>query len=366
MSNNPNPIRKIAIIGDVHFGHHSNKQLYQNIQDVYFNIFLYKILEKNPEISDLFILGDVFDNRNILNVKTINLALRIFQHLSERVRIHCLLGNHDVYYTKSKKIHSLDIFNIFDTVAVYSDISTIAIDNRKILLIPWIQTAEDREAAISAIKSAKENDIDLILTHNSINNFEMVRHYQERNGLLQEIFPVRTFAGHFHLRDTKGNVTYVGSPYEITWNDAGNQKGVYIVNLRNMEEKFIPNEISPKHIKIYTSQAEQDFSTLTGHFIKIIIDNDISEADLLKLKTKIESCDIMSCSIESEFENIPQLADGFEITEGPRELLIEFIKTIQLPKHIDLNKLVSMIEYIHEKASEPGSYQYNYVEDFNK
>ena len=38
----------------------------------------------------------------------------------------------------------------------------------------------------------------------------------------------RVFSGHYHMKSTKDNVTYLGNPYQLYWNDYASKRGFHV------------------------------------------------------------------------------------------------------------------------------------------
>ena len=100
----------------------------------------------------------------------------------------------------------------------------------------------------------------------------------------------KVYSGHIHLYQRSKNFTFVGSIFEMDRNDMGNQKGVFILDVIEGDEKFIPNMISPKFKKVYLMN-ESDIDLLDGISTNDYIDLYISNSLLIsnrKLRRKLE------------------------------------------------------------------------------
>ena len=99
---------------------------------------------------------------------------------------------------------------------------------------------------------------------------------------------VRT--GHIHIRQKIGNITFVGSVFEMDRNDMDNTKGIFILDTNTVEETFVENKISPKFKKVYV-RVEEDISSLDKISTRDYIDLYISNSLLInnrKLRRKLE------------------------------------------------------------------------------
>ena len=99
-------------------------------------------------------------------------------------------------------------------------------------------------------------------------------------------------SGHFHLRDHRHydnnkSILYLGSPYEMDFGERNQVKGIYFLNLENMELEFVENLISPKHFKIKVSEllsnqidTKKIPSIINNNFIAIDVDKKLDTQTL--------------------------------------------------------------------------------------
>jgi hypothetical protein len=94
----------------------------------------------------------------------------------------------------------------------------------------------------------------------------------------------RIYSGHIHIRQEKGNVLYVGTPFEMDRGDRGNEKGFYVLDLseKKIKEKFVPNTLSPKHLKFeVTDLLNVNLADLgkifKNNFVDIAIESSFSQ-----------------------------------------------------------------------------------------
>jgi hypothetical protein len=85
----------------------------------------------------------------------------------------------------------------------------------------------------------------------------------------------RVWSGHFHHKSKKGNVQYLGNPYQMYWNDYKDTRGFHIYDTQSDKLKHIPNpyEIFDKIFYDDTSgdYNKQDVSDYKDKYIKIVV-----------------------------------------------------------------------------------------------
>jgi len=260
---------KVIILGDTHFGikRFSINEL-QNQLD-FFNKQLFPYMEEN-NIKYIFQLGDIFDNRTTVDIIFMDyIKKHFFDVLVQKgIEIHTLMGNHDIAYRESRDVSLVDRFNELypNNFILYKEKTHIKINDFDVYIVPWLVKGEG--LSYNEIK-----DFHTILGHFEIRNFTMVKGHKDTNAkLTQEFFTTNTnvknvFSGHFHIKDTKGLIKYLGTPFQINWNDYEEQKGFYVWDKDNNLE-FFENKISKKHIKIKYNDENIKPIEVSGYDIK--------------------------------------------------------------------------------------------------
>lgn len=267
-------IDKIFLISDIHFGIRNSNQEWADIQEDYFyNWFIPLIEKEKTETSAVFMLGDIFENRTSLNIKTLDTSIKIIKEISSQVPVHIIVGNHDSYNKSQNDINSLKIFNFLDNVFVYEEPKMLKLENEKsIYLMPWRSTYEIEKETIENINS------DYLFCHTSYSGSYSNRVSKSPDGNSVEVFNKfkRVYSGHIHFRQEKDNIILIGSPYSMTKNDIDNQKGIYILNLNKDTHVFIENNHSPKFLRYDLSdllniQFKKYKEMVVNNFLDIVV-----------------------------------------------------------------------------------------------
>lgn len=350
---------KILLISDTHFGIRNNSERFlQTMED-----FFYKTLAnviKTRKITDCRLLGDLFDCRNNINVRTLNSVLQIFKWYREEfpnVKWKILLGNHDIYYRNRIDINSLEALRFYDNVEIIDSIETEEINGKKIITFPWLVHGGDIQLRFDEYCNGKEK-FDLCLGHFEIKGFEMVRGHVDDTGTSQGKFKNfrRVFTGHYHIRSTKKHITYLGCPYQLTWNDYGDDKGIHIYDLEANSTEFIPNTDSPIYVRLKVSEILKDNSLIKkvqGNTVKIVIDKKYEETEILEAMTKIETANPMKIGTDNQYVEDDINDDDVEITDmnDARKFLLEYINKIELDEdEYDRKVLSKFASEIYDKV----------------
>jgi DNA repair exonuclease SbcCD nuclease subunit len=233
----------IVILTDIHFtNNHIDTQL-----EFFEKQFFPYLLEHN--IKDVLCAGDIFDLRIKVDISLLQTVReRFFLWFSKYdIRFHFIIGNHDAYHssTISTNIAKAAGFNLLYNIFVYDTITTIDIDSYRIAMVPWL--CGDKDVIFP--------EADIIVGHFETVSFPMVKGIECKSGYRISDFKnyKLCISGHYHLRNTKGNVTYIGNPFQKDWSDFKENKGFAVLD-DNYNLTYVENCVSPKHLKIYYTE----------------------------------------------------------------------------------------------------------------
>lgn len=268
---------KIILLGDLHFGVKNASEIMMKHQKNFFD-FLFDYMESN-KIGTILQLGDQLDNRRNCNLKTLDFAYNCFFDIIEKhgYEYHTLIGNHDIFYKETLDITSSQLlFRNYKTVNVHGSPTTLVFDNIKFDIIPWIC----EQNAIECYRFIKDSESDYCLGHFAINEFPVVGTTLFEGGLDRDVFAnyKQVFSGHFHSRSHKSNISYIGTPYQLTWSDAFCNNGFVVFDTKTLTWEYIDNSDKYYHYLNYDDSAPglttnlKDYN-LEDTFVKVVIKN---------------------------------------------------------------------------------------------
>ena len=269
---------KIAILGDTHFGvRNDNLKFHDFYRKFYTNVF-FPYLREN-RIANIIQLGDLFDRRKYVNFNTLYLSRQYFFDVIEKENFYMDVfpGNHDILHKNTLEVNALDLLlGEYKQISVVSKPTTLKFDNKNIDLIPWI--CDDNEDEI--LSFLHESKSKVCMGHFEIQGFEMHKGHVCDTGFPRDAFSKfdLTLSGHYHTRSEKENITYVGTPYEMTWSDYGDQKGFHILDTETLDLTYIKNPYRMFNKVHYDDTNKQlkdllnkDFDVLEGTYVKVIV-----------------------------------------------------------------------------------------------
>jgi calcineurin-like phosphoesterase family protein len=206
-----NLFKKAAVFTDLHLGYKQNSQLFLNDCERYMDWFL--DLVKTQECDTILFLGDFHDTRNSLNINTMDHSLRILDRLNNLgLRILFIPGNHDLYHKDRRTVTSIRYIEKFKNIELVMDQHT----EGDVTFVPWLIGEEHKN--MNKIKSR------YVMGHFELPQFMMnaMVEMPDHGGLRSDDFGnVGTvFTGHFHKRQRRGNVHYIGNAFPHNYADA--------------------------------------------------------------------------------------------------------------------------------------------------
>jgi len=266
---------KIALITDQHLDGRKGSLAFWNFFQRFYDEVFFPTLEKE-KVSTIIDLGDTFDNRKSIDFNTFN---RVKENYFERLQgydVHMLLGNHCTYYKNTNRVNSPELLlNQYSNIRIYASPEHIKLGSKKFLMLPWINT-ENRD---DVLKLLETSDADNVCGHLEINGFEVTPGMKfDHGGLEASVFKnfKRVWSGHFHHRSKKGNIQYLGNPYQMFWNDYKDTRGFHIYDTETDKLKFIPNPFEIFDKIFYNDKKEdynkQDVFDYKDKYIKIVVE----------------------------------------------------------------------------------------------
>jgi hypothetical protein len=332
-------INRLFLISDLHFGIKSNNPEWLKIQsDYFYNFFIPLVNEHKKDGDACFILGDIFDSRQSLNILVMNSCIEIFKDLGQifsDTGVYVMTGNHDCWTKDSAQVHSLSCIAALENVFVYNNPELIETANKNLLLMPWGMNADEEK------KFLESNSSDILFVHTDIKEARFNAKVTVEHGNNPETYRKhkRVYGGHIHYRQKVNNfITLIGCPYQMTRSDIGNKKGVYLLDLETYDEQFIENNYSPEFITSnFDSLLQLNREHISAIFTNKFVDFKVSRKWLEELDIpgfvqslntqrsieiiEIEDEDILNLEFDFEFNFENETTSKFDILSLSKELI---------------------------------------------
>ena len=258
----------VALLADLHIGIKRGDAVFFESQYRFFKEQLVPELNRS-RITDIWILGDVFDTRPTLSIETVNRVIDLFKNVLKDFNIRIIVGNHDMYYNTDLGVNSLKILSLLPNVKVYEKPETEVIEGKSILFQPWITDY--------AADNILNGSWDYAFMHADIIGFDVGGGRPSEAGL-QASYVLdhvkTTYTGHYHTGVTRKyeggrTITYLGAPYQLTRIDIGGQRGYHILDIGTGKRTFVENKMSIKFTKHVYPNADMDM--IAGNVVDLTI-----------------------------------------------------------------------------------------------
>ena len=274
-------MNKIAIVGDLHLGIAPNNALKFEVllesQRRFFSECLIPRLESEG-IDTIIFTGDLFDQRKRADIKIIQFVESLFENELKKFKCIVIQGNHDTYYKDDLTVTSLSIIWSKPNVTAITKITSMEINGKKFLLVPWLTTALEDYFIENVPKVAGK--FDYLVGHFEMLGFPYEAGNISMNGISPHIFYENfknTISGHFHTctyKEADGNtIHYVGTPFQMTFGDVGEDKGFWILDLDTNARELVNNTSSSQFIRAYKKEDLDAYSDLSNCFVEFIYSN---------------------------------------------------------------------------------------------
>lgn len=264
-----NLFKKAAILTDIHFGLKSNSVQHNNDCANFVDWFIKTAKENNCETC--FFLGDWHHHRASINVHTLQYSLRALEKLNNNFdQFYFIPGNHDLYYRDKRDVHSVEWANHLPNIKIIND----WYQKDDVVIAPWL-VADDWKRLPQL--SGKYLFGHFELPHFYMNaQVEMPDHGELQTEHLGG-FDV-ALSGHFHKRQFRKNVIYIGNAFPHNYADAGDDdRGMAILEW-GVAPKFIswPDQPRFRVYKLSDILDQPDKLLQKDMHVRVNLDIDIS------------------------------------------------------------------------------------------
>ena len=345
---------KVAIITDQHFGARKSSRIFHDFFLKFYNEVFFPTLEKRG-IKVVIDLGDTFDNRRNVDLWSIHWARRnYYDRLAEMgVNIYSVVGNHTAYFKDTNKINTLDnVLREYDNINIYSEATEVNIGGLGILFVPWI----NQENAEKTFKLIKKTNCDCAMGHLELNGFEAHRGHIMENGLGSELFQKfqSVMSGHYHHRSSRGNVHYLGNPYQIYWNDYKDPRGFHIFDTDTLEREFIRNPFEI-YDKIYYDETSVNiskfkYSDYSNKIIKIVVEKKTDSSKFDFFLSQLYAAGVHEVKIIEDPSFEQDINEEIDIEKEDTLTILE--RYVDDMEHSDKNSLKNILKSLYVEALE--------------
>ena len=202
--------KNAACFTDIHYGLKQNSRVHLDDCHRFVDWFIEEAKARDCETC--IFLGDWHHHRASVNVATMNASIRDLKKINDAFEtVYFILGNHDLYYREKRDLNSIEFardlenFVMIDEHFLQDDVA----------IIPWLVGDEHKQVAKMKCK--------YMFGHFELPYFKMnaMVEMPDHGGIKAEHLagPEYVFSGHFHKRQYKNNIHYMGNAFPHNYAD---------------------------------------------------------------------------------------------------------------------------------------------------
>ena len=341
---------KILLITDQHFGVRNDNEHFINHYKKFYGQVVIPFI-KASGIKEIISLGDTFDRRRYINFHSLDEAKEMW--FDQLIKLGCnhtmLIGNHDIYYKNTLKVNApheiLGEYN-FDVI---DKPTTKSYDGTDILLLPWI--CDDNKSEV--FEAVQRSKAPVCMGHLELNGFEAHPGHIMESGMDKTFFNKfkRVFSGHYHQKSTKGNISYLGNPYQLYWNDYGCKRGFHVFDTSTLKTTFYRNPFDIFYKLYYNNGVSiPESEDLKGSFVKLIVEEKGDYQKFDYAVKQLQNIGFGDLKIVEDLSAELECSDSTLETEDTMTLLESYIDEIELK--VDKSNVKSVMRSLYVEASE--------------
>jgi hypothetical protein len=308
--------RKVAVCTDIHFGLKSNSLVHNQDCADFIDWFIANARANDCETG--MFLGDWSHQRAAINMQTLQYSLRSLEKLSAAFdRFYFIPGNHDLYYRDKRDIYSTEWARHIPNIQIVND----WFSDGDVVIAPWL--VGDDHKRIPKLKGQ------YMFGHFELPHFKMnaMVEMPDHGDIQVDHFGgfERVFSGHFHLRQKKKNINYIGNCFPHNYADAGDddrgmmilewgsepvfhswtRQPLYKVLKLSQVIDHAPDLLAPNmHVRV---ELDIDISYEEANFIKDTFVKDYSLREMALIPVKNTAVDADMAPGEVKFESVDQI-----------------------------------------------------------
>ena len=292
--------KKVACFTDIHFGMKGNSRIHNDDCEA----FIYWFIEqaKAHGCETCIFLGDWHHHRSSTNVSTMNYTVSNMERLGKAFeKVYVIMGNHDLFYRDKREINSMEFIRNIPNIHIVNE----WIETDDVAIVPWI--VQDEWKRIPQMKQR------YMFGHFELPYFQMnaMVEMPDVGGIKAEHFVNQEymFTGHFHKRQVRNNISYMGNAFPHNYADAGDdERGMMILEYGGTP-KYINWPNMPRYRNYKISQLLSDPEGLLKEkmYVRVTLDIKISyeEANFIR-ETFIEKYNLRELQLIPEQVNQAQ------------------------------------------------------------
>jgi len=311
-----NLFQRAIVFTDIHFGLKSNSLMHNQDCEAFVDWVIETGRAQGCETG--MFLGDWHHHRASINLHTLDFSLRSLEKLNAAFdQFYFIPGNHDLYYRDKRDVTGVQWAKHLPNIHICND----WFQSDDVIIAPWL--VGDDHQRIQKM-TAKYMFGHFELPHFKMNAMVEMPDHGELKGEHFGHYD-RVFSGHFHLRQTKNNINYIGNAFPHNFADAGDSdRGCMILEWGAEPEYYSwPDQPLYRVLDLSTVIDHADIILKPKMHVRVNLDIDVSYEEANYIKERFVSDYNLR-----EMALIPNKRGALEDTTQPGEIRFESVDQI--------------------------------------
>ena len=330
-----NLFERAACFTDIHYGLKQNSR--QHLKECHDFVDWFSAEAKARDAETCIFLGDWHHHRASINIATMNATIKELKKLNDNFeKVYFITGNHDLYYREKRDLNSIEFARDLPNFVMIDE----HFCEDGVAIIPWLVGDEH--------KKLNKLDCKYMFGHFELPYFKMnaMVEMPDHGGITANDLsnPEYVFSGHFHKRQYKNNIHYIGNAFPHNYADAGdNERGAMFLDWGG-EPVYVNWQECPKYVmtglKELLDKADDILDAQTHARVKLDIGISYEEANFIR-ETFAEKYGVRELQLLPVKEE-EEIFEGAEIQfESVDQIVIQQLETIE-SNLVDTQKLITI------------------------
>ena len=312
-----------ACFTDIHYGLKQNSRLHIEDCSRFVDWFIAEAKARNAETC--IFLGDWHHHRASISVATMNATIKDLKKLNDNFEtVYFITGNHDLYYKDKRELNSIEFARDLPNFVMCDEF----FEKDEVAIIPWL--CGDDYKVVSKMKCK------YMFGHFELPYFKMnamVEMPDHGGGINDKMLsgPEYVFSGHFHKRQFKNNIHYIGNAFPHNYADVDDdERGAMFLEWGG-EPQYVNWAEGPKYRVFNLRTLLDNHANLLDEYtyarVKLDVSISYEEANFIREKFaeqyNVRELQLVPIKEEEEYE-------GGEITfESVNQIVLQQLDTIE-------------------------------------
>jgi DNA repair exonuclease SbcCD nuclease subunit len=340
-------LKKAAMYTDIHFGAKQNSEQHNKDCIEYLTWFCNHV-KNDPSIDHIIFMGDYFEHRAAISGLTLNYAYFGAKAVNDLgLPVFVIAGNHDLFYRTNREVHNTNLFESLSNFTIVSKITPFDyLGDRGAVLCPFL--FEDEFPQLLDFI-----EYPVIFAHLEFKNFvitgdTIVKEHGPDHTAFKQFKKI--FTGHFHKRQSKDNVHYIGNTFPTNFADVNDrERGFATYEYKTDKISYFDWLDSPTYIRCKLSTLMENPKALLKpkSTVQCLVDIDLTYEESLELRANlIAKYKLRELTLDEGYD-LNKSVDGDSsvaedmVDQSMDNLIVDKLKTVAV-KGIDNEELIKI------------------------